>query len=84
MNNRLEFADFLAIVSLYLGVRNLTENEQQSDQQLKIIRQIDVGAANDRQAAYLLEELGRKFDEQNAMLKDILEVVKNGGNQMSG
>ena len=84
MNNRLEFADFLAIVSLYLGVRNLTENEQQSDQQLKILRQIDVGAANDHQASYLLEELGRKFDEQNAMLKEILEVVKNEGNQMSG
>lgn len=72
----LDLADWLGIVSLYLGLRNLTENEQQSDQQLKILRQIDVGAANDRQAAYLLEELGRKFDEQNAMLKAILEAVK--------
>lgn len=76
MNNGLEFADALAILSLYLGVRNLTENGQQSDAQLKILRQNDVGAANDRQAAYLLEELGRKFDEQNAMLKQILEAVK--------
>lgn len=76
MNNGLEFADALAILSLYLGVRNLTENGQQSDAQLKILRQNDVGAANDRQAAYLLEELGRKFDEQNAMLKEILEAVK--------
>lgn len=76
MNNGLEFADALAILSLYLGVRNLTENEAQSDAQLKILRQNDVGAANDRQAAYLLEELGRKFDEQNTMLKQILEAVK--------
>jgi len=76
MNNGLEFADALAILSLYLGVRNLTENGQQSDAQLKILRQNDVGAANDRQAAYLLEELGRKFDEQNTMLKQILEAVK--------
>ena len=76
MSNQLEFADFLGLVSLYLGVRNLTENEQQSDAQLKILRQNDVGAANDRQAAYLLEELGRKFDEQNKMLKEILEAVK--------
>lgn len=76
MNNGLEFADALAILSLYLGVRNLTENEQQSDAQLKILRQNDVGAANDQQAAYLLEELGRKFDEQNEMLKQILEAVK--------
>lgn len=76
MGDRLEFADWLGIVSLYLGVRNLTENEQQSDAQLKILRQNDVQSANDRQAAYLLEELGRKFDEQNAMLKQILEAVK--------
>lgn len=76
MKNGLEFADALAILSLYLGVRNLTENGQQSDAQLKILRQNDVGAANDRQAAYLLEELGRKFDEQNTMLKEILEAVK--------
>lgn len=76
MNGQLGFADLLAIYSIYLGSRNLVENEQQSDQQLKILRQIDVGAANDRQAAYLLEELGRKFDEQNEMLKKILEAVR--------
>ena len=76
MNNGLEFADALAILSLYLGVRNLSENESQSDAQLKILRQNDVNAANDRQAAYLLEELGQKFDEQNAMLKEILEAVR--------
>lgn len=76
MNNRLEFADLLGIASLYLGLKNLTENEQQSDAQLKILKQNDVGAANDKQAAYLLEELGRKFDEQNAMLEEILKAVK--------
>lgn len=68
--------DLVGLFSLYLGARNLAENEQQSDAQLKILRQIDLGAANDRQAAYLLEELGRKFDEQNKMLKDILEAVR--------
>lgn len=80
MSNQLEFADLLGIVSLYLGVRNLTENEQQSAQSLKILRQNDVGAANDKQAAYLLTELGRKFDEQNVMLQKIydkLEVLAN-------
>lgn len=76
MNDRLEFADLLGIVSLYLGIRNLSENESQSDAQLKILKQNDVGAANDKQAAYLLQELGRKFDEQNQMLKEILEAVK--------
>lgn len=76
MDNRLEFADLLGIISLYLGVRNLTENEQQSAQSLKILRQNDVGAANDKQAAYLLAELGRKFDEQNIMLKKIMDKLE--------
>lgn len=73
--NGLEFTDFLNLFSLYLNIRNLTENEQQSDQQIKILSRIDVNAANDKQAAYLLAELGRKFDEQNAMLRSILEVL---------
>lgn len=76
MTQGLEFSDWLGIVSLYLGIRNLSENEQQSDAQIKILRQNNIGAANDKQAAYLLEELGRKFDEQNTMLKEILEAVK--------
>lgn len=77
MNRQLDFSDFLGIVSPYLGILNLTQNEAQSDAQIKILRQNDVGAANNRQAAYLLEELGRKFDEQNEMLKQILEAVKH-------
>lgn len=74
--NRVEFADLLALLSLYLGAKNLVENEEQSDQQIKILQQIDVGAANDRQAAYLLEELGRRFDELEATLQEILKAVK--------
>lgn len=73
---QLEFSDLLGIVSLYLGIRNLSENEMQSDAQIKILKQNDVGAANDKQAAYLLEELGQKFEEQNEVLKQILEAVK--------
>lgn len=77
MNYGFEVSDFF---SIYLGIRNLIENEQQSAQSLKILRQNDVGAANDKQAAYLLAELGRKFDDQNVMLKKIfdkLEVLAN-------
>lgn len=78
MSNQLEFSDLLGVLSLYLGIRNLTENESQSDAQLKLLRDNDVRAANDKQAQYLLEELGQKFKEQNQMLKEILEKV--GGN----
>lgn len=75
MDRGLEFADILAILSIFLNIRNLSENEQQSDAQLRILRQNDVGAANDKQAAYLLKELYRKFDEQKAMLDEILKAV---------
>ena len=63
-----ESLDFLQIWSLMLAYQNLYENRAQN-------RANDVGAANDAQAKYLLEELGRKFDEQNEMLKRILEVL---------
>lgn len=75
-NNDLKFADLLAIFSIYLGIRNLTENEQQSDQQLAILRQNNISSANDKQAAYLLTELDRKFEEIKKMLEEILQAVK--------
>lgn len=60
--------DLLSFLSFLLGYENLIENREQS-------RQNDVQSANDKQAKYLIEELGRKFDEQNKMLKDILEKL---------
>lgn len=60
--------DALTVLSFLLGYENLMENREQS-------RQNDVSDANDKQAKYLLDELGRKFDEQNAMLKKILEAL---------
>lgn len=69
MDKGIEFADLLAVWSLMLGYQNLDENRQQSAHN-------DVSAANDQQAKYLLVELGKKFDEQNQMLKEILEAVK--------
>lgn len=62
-------SDALAVISILLGLENLEENRQQSAHN-------DVESANTRQATYLLAELGRKFDEQNDMLREILEAVK--------
>ena len=76
MNRPLDYSDLLSLLSIYLGARNLTDNEQQSEQQMKILRQIDVSAANDKQASYLLKELDGKFDEINEMLKRIWEAVR--------
>lgn len=68
MGDQFKGLDILTVASFLLGYENLIENRQQSAHN-------DVTAANDKQAQYLLEELGRKFDEQNAMLKKILEAV---------
>lgn len=81
MNEKpLELTDLLAIYSIYLGTRNLVENEQQSEAQLKILRQNDITAANDKQAAYILTDINAKFDEQNAMIRKIMDKlgIKDG------
>lgn len=65
MNNReLGFADVASFLSLALGYENLMENRQQSVQN-------DVGAANDAQAKFLLEQISKRFEEQNKVLADI-------------
>lgn len=73
MDDRLGFGEMLAVWSILLGYQNLEENREQSAHN-------DVSAANDKQAAYMLAEISRKFDEQNEMLREILEAVKNEGN----
>lgn len=71
-----DFIDILSIMSFYLGCRNLLENEQQSKSTDELIKKNDVNVANDKQARFLIEELTRKFDEQNAMLERILKAVE--------
>lgn len=71
MNESLNGLDILTVASFLLGYENLLENRQQAAQN-------DVNAANDKQAEYLLNELHRLFEEQNAMLKEILEVLQSG------
>lgn len=61
--------DLISVLSFALGWENLIENRAQSAQN-------DVSAANDKQAKYLMEEFGRRFEEQNEMLREILKAVK--------
>ena len=63
MNKNEEFFDMLNILSLVLGYENLQENRQQS-------RHNDVQAANSFQAEYLLNEINKRFDEQNKILEE--------------
>ena len=72
----LDYAGTIGLMAFVIGLMNLAENRQKSAQSDQLIKQIDVDAANDRQAHILLDELGKKFDEQNEMLRKILEVIK--------
>lgn len=71
-NKEFNILDVLSVASFLLGYENLIDNRNQSAQSEKLLRQNDVNQANNKQAQYLLTELGRKFDEQNEMLKQIL------------
>ena len=68
--NQMEF--LLSAFSLILGYQNLLENRAQSAQN-------DVQSANDKQAQYLLQELKTMFEEQNAMLKEIIAKLDEKG-----
>ena len=68
-NEMTSIFDLLSALSLIIGMQNLQENREQTAHN-------DVQAANSQQARFLLQELGKKFDEQNAMLKRILELLE--------
>ena len=58
-----ELINLINILSLVVGLQNMQENRLQSAKN-------DVQAANDRQAEYLLNEITRRFDEQNKILEE--------------
>lgn len=66
------FMNAVDILALLIGLQNLFENRQQSAQN-------DVNAANEREARYLLAEIGKRLDKQDAMLSRILELLERGG-----
>lgn len=66
--------DILNIISILLGFQNLQENREQS-------KHNDVQVANDKQAKFLLDELNKKFEEQNEMLHAILTLLEERRNE---
>ncbi len=69
MNEGIKWADILGVASFMLGYENLLENRSQSAQN-------DVGAANDKQASYLLSEIGKRLDGQDRTLEAILNKLE--------
>ena len=63
-NDRDELINLINILSFMIGLENMNENRIQSAQN-------DVQMANDKQVKYLLEEINRRFDEQNEILRSI-------------
>lgn len=63
------FMNAVDILALLIGLQNLFENRTQSAQN-------DVNAANEREARYLLDEIGKRLDTQDAMLSRILELLE--------
>ena len=61
-----EFLESLTVVGFIIGVLNYDENLSQSDKQEMI-------QSFDNKIEKLLEHLDQEIDEQNSMLKDIIE-----------
>lgn len=78
MNQReFDFIDLISILSLMLGYENLIENREQS-------KQNDISAANDAQAKFLLKNIDDKFEEQNQMLKQLLDITTQINEKLDG
>ena len=58
-----DLINLINVLSFVIGYSNLQENRQQSAHN-------DVQAANSAQAEYLLNEINRRFDEQNKILEE--------------
>ena len=58
-----DLINLINVLSFVIGYSNLNENRQQSYRN-------DVQSANKAQAKYLLNEINRRFDEQNKILEE--------------
>lgn len=67
--NDFEYSNLINIAALLIGLQNLYENEQQTAYN-------DVHASNQKQAEYLLGEIGKQFESQNKKIDEILERLE--------
>lgn len=66
MTNRQDFLDAVAMISFLVGLANYDENLTQNDKD-------DIMNKLDQQTKSILIELQKSIEEQNEMLKEILE-----------
>ena len=68
-NNNQNYSDLLNVLSLILAVENLKQNEAQSQYN-------DVHRANDEQAELLLNNINKRFAEQNENIDRIFGILQ--------
>lgn len=69
-NQQLSVIDLLSVLSFIIAIQNLDENRTQSAHN-------DVQSANAKQERHLLQEIKKMFEEQNEMLREILDILRN-------
>ena len=69
-----DFMDALSLASFIVGIANYNENLSQSDKD-------DMMQALDKKTNDMLSRLEQDLEEQNEMLKEILDVLKRIENQ---
>lgn len=69
MMNENNAGNIIDALSGIIGLQNLFENRAQTAHN-------DVQAANDKQAEYLLSEINKRFDEQNKLLRRLVERLE--------
>lgn len=67
-NQQFGAIDIISVLSYIIAIQNLYENRQQSAHN-------DVQAANAKQEQHLLKEIKQMFEEQNQMLREIIEKL---------
>ena len=68
-SNQLDALDILNVLAFWLGLENLRENREQSAHN-------DVNAANEKQAALLLDSISEQFEEVKAMLAKVIDLLE--------
>lgn len=69
MDNNEFWGIILDAMSVVIGVQNLYENREQSSQN-------DIAKHNQEQAKFILNDLHKRLDYQNELLKEILKILK--------
>lgn len=65
------FMNAVNLAAFIVGIMNMEQNQAQTEYN-------DVHAANDLQEKHILDALGKRLDEQDAMLKEILRRLDKG------